>query len=347
MKTVSISSSLARLTAAFACSLALSSAWAQSTPSTPPQPAQTQSQPQGQTQTQNQPQPAPATGQAPGGPQFTLTTSVNEVDLVFTVTDHHGRFVKDLQEHDFALLDDQRAPAQVLSFAQQTKLPLRLGVLVDTSTSIRERFDFEKQAVNAFLLQILRPSTDEAFIEGFDVVPDYKQNWTNNLDLLSSGVANLHSGGGTALFDAVYSACRDKLLDTARGQEAVRKAIVLVSDGDDNQSHAYLTDAIKECQRADTSIYAISTNVSPSRDRGDDVLQKMADETGGRALYPNSIDDLPNSFASIQEELRSQYALVYKPADFKTDGAFRSIYLYCLDHRYTVHTRKGYFAPKA
>jgi len=182
-------------------------------------------------------------------------------------------------------------------------------------------------------------------VEGFDVTPDYRQDWTNNLDMLTAGIQGLRPGGGTALYDAVYSACRDKLL-TARGQEPVRKAIVLVSDGDDNQSHAYLEDAIKECQRAETNIYAISTNVSPSRDRGDDILEKMASATGGKAFFPTRIEDMPNSFTEIQDELRSQYALVYKPADFKTDGAFRTIYLFCLDRRYTVRVREGYYAPK-
>jgi len=290
----------------------------------------------------------PATGGSGAGdtaptPTFRITS--NEVYLVFAVTDKHGRFIKDLKQSDFALLDDNKAPAQVYSFTQQTNLPLRVGILIDTSTSIRNRFQFEQQAATAFLLQIMRPTTDRAFIEGFDVTPDYKQDWTNNLDLLSSGIDALSPGGGTALYDAVYSACRDKLL-TARGQEPVRKAIVLVSDGDDNQSHAYLEDAIKECQRAETNIYAISTDVSPSRDRGDDVLEKMAVATGGKAFFPQSLDDMPNSFKQIQDELRSQYALVYKPADFKADGAFRPIYLFCLDRKYTVRVRQGYFAPK-
>ena len=290
----------------------------------------------------------PATGASGAGdtaptPTFRITS--NEVYLVFAVTDKHGRFIKDLKQSDFALLDDNKAPAQVYSFTQQTNLPLRVGILIDTSTSIRNRFQFEQQAATAFLLQIMRPTTDRAFIEGFDVTPDYKQDWTNNLDLLSSGIDALSPGGGTALYDAVYSACRDKLL-TARGQEPVRKAIVLVSDGDDNQSHAYLEDAIKECQRAETNIYAISTDVSPSRDRGDDVLEKMAVATGGKAFFPQSLDDMPNSFKQIQDELRSQYALVYKPADFKADGAFRPIYLFCLDRKYTVRVRQGYFAPK-
>jgi len=182
---------------------------------------------------------------------------------------------------------------------------------------------------------------------GFDVTPDYKQDWTNNLDLLNTGVNALRSGGGTALFDALYSACRDKLLDVSRGQEPVRKAIVLVSDGDDNQSHAYLTDAIKECQRAETIVYTISTNVSPSRDRGDDTLTKIAEATGGRAFFPKRLEDISLNFADIEDELRSQYALVYKPADFIANGAFRTIYLFCLDRKYTVRARQGYFAPRA
>lgn len=290
-------------------------------------------------------QPSAAASDSRNG-QFTIPVNVNEVYLVFAVTDKHGRFIRDLKQSDFALLDDRKAPAQVYSFTQQTNLPLRVGILIDTSTSIRQRFQFEQQAAISFLLQILRPSTDRAFVEGFDVVPDYRQNWTNNLDSLTAGIDSLRSGGGTALYDAVYSACRDKML-SSRGQEPVRKAIVLVSDGDDNQSHAYLEDAIKECQRAETIIYAISTDVNPSRDsRGDDTLKKMAIATGGEAFYPTSLEDMPTSFSQISDELRSQYALVYKPADFKMDGAFRPIYLFCLDRRYTVRAMQGYFAPK-
>jgi Ca-activated chloride channel homolog len=294
----------------------------------------------------------PPAGQQPQAPAAsdqdqtpTVRVSVNEVYLEFVVSDKHGHFIKDLKQNDFALLDDHKAPAQVYSFTQETNLPLRVGILIDTSTSIRQRFLFEQQAATSFLLSILRPASDKAFIEGFDVTPDYRQDWSNDMDALTHGIDALRPGGGTALYDAVYSACRDKLL-TSRGQEPVRKAIVLVSDGDDNQSHAYLEDAIKECHRADTIIYAISTNVSPSRDRGDDVLEKMAIATGGKAFFPTNIEDMPVSFQAIQDELRSQYALVYKPSDFKQDGAFRPIYLFCLDRRYTVRVREGYFAPK-
>ena len=289
-------------------------------------------------------QPA-ADGSGADNGQFTIHENVNEVYLVFSVTDKHGQFISDLKQSDFALLDDHRAPERVYSFTQQTNLPLRVGILIDTSSSIRQRFEYEQQAAKAFLLGVLRPQTDQAFVEGFDVTPDYRQGWTNNLDSLAAGIDSLQPGGGTALYDAVYSACRDKLL-TSRGQEPVRKVIVLISDGDDDQSHAYLDDAIKECQRADTNIYAISTNASPSRDKGDDVLNKMALATGGKAFFPTSVEDMPVSFSQIQKELRSQYALVYKPADFKADGSFRPIYLFCLDRKYKVRVREGYFAPK-
>lgn len=275
----------------------------------------------------------------------TIGVTVNEVYLVFSVTDRHGHFISNLKQSDFALLDDHRAPAQIYSFTQQTNLPLRVGIMIDTSSSIRSRFDYEQQAATSFLLQVLRPAYDRAFIEGFDVTPDYRTAWTNNLDALTAGIQSLHPGGGTALYDAVYAACRDRML-SSRGQEPLRKALILVSDGDDNQSHAYLEDAIRECQRADTKIYAISTNVGPSRDKGDDILKKMAITTGGRAYFPTSMDNMPVSFQEIQNELRSQYALVYKPADFKADGQFRPIYLFCLDRRYQVRVREGYYAPK-
>ena len=118
--------------------------------------------------------------------------------------------------------------------------------------------------------RFLHPQVDKAFVEGFDITPDFTQNWTNNLDALTTGIDALHPGGGTALYDSLYTGCHDKMLTATMNHEPARKAIILISDGDDNQSHAYLDDAIKECQRAATSVYAISTNVSPSRDRGDD-----------------------------------------------------------------------------
>jgi Ca-activated chloride channel homolog len=293
-----------------------------------------------------------ATNSAQGGNgqndgNFTIRTNVNEVNLIFTVTDKHGRFIQNLQQRDFALLDNQKAPSQVFNFTQQTNLPLRVGIMIDASTSIRQRFEFEQSAAIQFLQQVVRPQSDLAFVMGFDVTPYVTQNYTNDQDKLEAGITKLRPGGGTALFDAVYTACRDQLLKVPNPQQgSVRKALIVISDGDDNQSRAYPDDAIKMCQRAETIIYAISTNVSPSRDRGDDVLKKMAEATGGLAFFPKRIEDMSSSFHDIEEELRSQYSLAYRPADFKLDGAFRSIYLVALNPRFMVRAKKGYFAPK-
>lgn len=274
----------------------------------------------------------------------TIRLGVNEVNLIFTVTDKHGHYIPNLKQSDFALLDDQKAPARVNSFRQQINLPLRVGIVVDASTSIRTRFQFEQQAATEFLIETLKPRSDTGFVMGFDVTPNVTADWTNNLDALETGINRLRPGGGTALFDAVYTACRDKLL-TEHGREPVRKAMILISDGDDNQSRVHPDEAIKMCERAETIIYAISTNWTPSRGKGDQVLEDMATATGGRVFFPPSVEEMSNSFHEIQQELRSQYSLVYTPADFKYDGSFRPIYLYCTDRRYQVRAKKGYFAP--
>ena len=274
----------------------------------------------------------------------TIRLGVNEVNLIFTVTDKHGRYIPNLKQSDFALLDDQKAPEHVNAFRQQINLPLRVGIVIDASTSIRTRFQFEQQSATEFLIETLKPRSDRGFVMGFDVTPTVTADWTNNLDALETGINRLRPGGGTALFDAVFTACRDKLL-SERGQEPVRKAMVLISDGDDNQSRVRPDEAIKMCQRAETIIYAISTNWTPSRGKGDQVLEQMSTATGGRVFFPPSVEEMANSFHEIQAELRSQYSLIYTPADFKANGAFRPIYLFCNDRRYQVRARSGYFAP--
>lgn len=279
-----------------------------------------------------------------GEPITTIKVQVNEVNLIFTVTDKKGRFITGLQRQNFGLLDDGRPPVAVLRFSQQTNLPLRVGIMLDTSSSIRQRFQFEQDSAIEFLLQILHRN-DRAFVQGFDIQSDMAQGFTNNIDLLNQGIRKLRPGGGTALYDALYKTCRDQML-TLQPDEAVRRALIVVSDGDDNYSRAQQSDAIKMCQRAETIVYTISTNVSPSKDKGDDVLRTISEATGGMAFFPVKIEDVATGFRNIQEELRSQYSLVYRPADFKQDGAFRTIYLQALDPRYKVRASKGYFAPR-
>ena len=216
--------------------------------------------------------------------------------------------------------------------------------MLDTSSSIRQRFQFEQDSAIEFLLQVLHLN-DRAFVEGFDIQTDVAQGFTNNVDLLNQGIRKLRPGGGTALFDALYKTCKDQML-TLRESGSVRRALILVSDGDDNYSRVQESDAIKMCQRAQTIVYAISTNVSPSKDKGDDILRAISEATGGQAFYPIRIEDVATGFHNIEEELRSQYLLVYRPTDLKQDGAFRTIYLQALDPRFRVRAQKGYFAPR-
>ena len=315
-------------------------------PTAPALPAQaTPQQAAAQQPSGQQAQPS-AVQTAPGQePTFTLGVRVNLVDLVFTVTDKHGRFITGLKRENFGLLDDGRPPAAVLSFTQQTNLPLRLGVMLDTSSSIRTRFKFEQDSALDFFLQVLHPA-DRAFVEGFDIQIDLAQDYTNNIDALNEGIRKLRPGGGTALYDSLYHTCQQQMLTLKEGSP-VRKALILVSDGDDNYSRALESDAIKMCQRAETIVYTISTDTSPTRGKGADVLKTIADATGGRAFFPNRLEDIAINFKDIEEELRSQYSLEYRPADFKQDGSFRTIYLQSTDRRYNVRTRTGYFAPKA
>jgi VWFA-related protein len=273
-----------------------------------------------------------------------IVVRVNEVNLIFTVTDKKGKFVTGLQRENFGLLDDGRPPIAVLRFQQQTNLPLRVGIMLDTSSSIRQRFQFEQDSAIEFLLQILHLN-DRAFVEGFDIQTDVAQDFTNNVDLLNQGIRKLRPGGGTALFDALYKTCKDQML-TLQETGAVRRALILVSDGDDNYSRVEESDAIKMCQRADTIVYSISTNISPSKDKGDDVLKAISEATGGQAFYPVKLEDVAIGFRNIEEELRSQYHLVYRPANLKMDGSFRTIYLQATDPRYHVRAQKGYFSPR-
>jgi VWFA-related protein len=301
-----------------------------------------------------QQQPAPGTtaanavnpaNNAPGDDVPTYRTRSDEVNVIFTATDKHGKFVKDLKQNQFRVLDNSRPPKQVMNFEAETNLPLRVGLLIDASNSIRDRFLFEQQAAVEFLHQTIRPKTDKAFVLAFDEVWDVTQDFTNDLDKLTKGVNVIRPGGGTAMWDAIYYACRDKLLKESSGQP-VRRVIVLVSDGDDNQSRALRSEAIEMAQRAGVIVYTISTNLSNIKDSGDKNLQALADATGGQAFFPFKLQNLADDFSDIQEELRSQYSISYKPDQFEANGQFRSIQIIPDDKKFKVRAKKGYYVPK-
>ena len=272
----------------------------------------------------------------------TIYSTVNEVSIVFTVTDKHNHYVKDLTKTDFAVLDDQQ-PVPQFKFQRETDLPLQVGLLIDASNSIRDRFKFEQESAIEFLNETIRRKYDKAFVVGFDVTPEVTQDFTDSTDALAQGVRALRPGGGTAMYDALYFACRDKLLKSSQ-TSSVRRAIILVSDGEDNSSHVTREEAIEMALRANTIVYTISTNF-PSGGNGDKVLQRIAEATGGRAFEPFQLTDVANAFAQIQDDLRSQYELSYRPENFVHDGRYRTIAITALHRGLKVRSRSGYYAP--
>jgi Ca-activated chloride channel family protein len=276
---------------------------------------------------------------------LTIKKRVNEVNVLFIATDRHGKFVRNLNQADFSIFDDHKPVESILNFGRETDLPIELGLLIDVSGSVQGRFGFEKEAATGFLQHIVRPGYDRAFVVGFNKESRLTQDFTDQVPLLAAGVQRLSNGGGTALYDAIYKACKEKLL-REHSEHPIRKAIVILSDGEDNQSEYTRAQAIEMAQRAEVLIYAISTDDSGLILRGDKVLEDLASATGGRAFFPYKMKDITHSFASIEDELRSQYAVSYKPSDFDADGRYRSIEITTLKKDLQVRARRGYYAPR-
>ena len=287
----------------------------------------------------------PSTASAADEPILTITKRVDEVNVLFIATDRRGKFVRNLNQNDFSIFDDHKPVQTILNFRRETDLPIELGLLVDMSGSVQGRFGFEKEAATGFLQHIIRPGYDRAFVVGFNKESRLTQDFTDKVPLLSAGVQRLSNGGGTALYDAIYKACKEKLL-REHSEHPIRKAIVILSDGEDNQSEYTRAQAIEMAQRAEVLIYAISTDDSGLILRGDKVLEDLASATGGRAFFPYKMKDITHSFAAIEDELRSQYDVSYKPTDFDADGRYRSIEITAVKKDLQVRARRGYYAPR-
>src|SRR6266849_8060031 len=280
-----------------------------------------------------------------GNPVLTIKKRVDEVNVLFIATDRHGKFVRNLNQRDFTILDDHKPPQAIVNFRRETDLPIELGLLVDVSGSVQGRFGFEKEAATGFLQHIIRPGYDRAFVVGFNKESRLAQDFTDQVPLLAAGVQRLSNGGGTALYDAIYKACKEKLL-REHSEHPIRKAVVILSDGEDNQSEHTRAQAIEMAQRAEVLIYAISTDDSGLILRGDKVLEDLSSATGGRAFFPYKMKDITHSFAAIEDELRSQYDVSYKPTDFDADGRYRSIEITAVKKDLQVRARRGYYAPR-
>ena len=278
-------------------------------------------------------------------PQARFTFDVTRVNMLFTVTDKKGRFITNLTKDDFQVIEGKRAQI-IQEFNAESDLPLRLGILIDTSNSIRDRFKFEQEAAIEFINSVIKPRYDKALIVSFDTAAELVSDLSDDPEKLAQAIRDLRPGGGTSLYDAVFYASRDKLSQD-QPRHKFRRAIVLLSDGDDNQSRVSRDQALEMAQKADAVIYAISTNISRIDTDGDKVLKYLTSETGGQAFFPFKVQDLAQSFENIANELRHQYNIFYRPEPLKTDGLFHSIDLKVKGRKdVVVRARKGYYAPQ-
>ena len=272
-----------------------------------------------------------------------IKVDVARVPLLFTVTDKKNRFITDLGREDFQVYDNGWLQ-EIREFDRESDLPLRIGVILDTSNSIRPRFKFEQEVAIEFLQGVLAESFDRAFLVSFDTRAELIVDYTNDIEELAAGVRRLRAGGGTALYDAIYYACRDKLPED-QPKEQFRRALVVVGDGEDNRSTVTREDALEMAHRAESVVYTISTNRTGHAAGGDKTLRRFAEETGGVAFHPFQARDLQQSFANIANELRHQYFILYSPSNFVNDGSFHSVEVRTKLRNATVRVRSGYYAP--
>ncbi len=276
----------------------------------------------------------------PPNPGFVLRKTVDEVRLTFTVTDSQRRSVLGLERGQIDLQDDQRPVTSITAFRSERGRPLQLALLIDASGSADKYFAAEQQAAVQFLDRVLRTECDRAFVAAFGnkmVVLDAR---AANGQQVASAVSRVHPGGVTALYDALISTY-DRL---AAGQVGpVRRAVILFSDGDDNNSYHAFTDAIEGALRSDVAIYAITLRERATR--GDDILRQLARLTGGRTFIVKRPKELAAACEQIEQELRSQYTIAFRPGE--RDGRFHRVQVQVRGAKaLDVRARIGYWAPR-
>ncbi len=275
----------------------------------------------------------------------TITLDVTRVNLLFTVSDRRGRFVNNLVKDEFEVVENKRKQS-IVECTAESDLPLRIAMLVDTSNSIRDRFKFELEAASQFLQSLIRRDQDRALIYSYDTQAELVQDLTDNTELLGKKLRGLRPGGGTAMYEAIFLACRDRLM-MDQPRHKFRRALIVIGDGEDNSSRFSRDQALEMAHKADVVIYAISTNITRTETDGDKVLKYFANETGGVAFFPFKAEDLSQDFENIAHELRSQYSLVYRPEPLKTDGLYHPVQVRVKERKdLVVRVRKGYYAPR-
>lgn len=272
----------------------------------------------------------------------TIRKEVQEVNLILTVTDHHGHVVSNLGPSDFSILDNGEPPGRITYFERRSDLPLRLAIVIDSSDSVAYAFNDEKRSASAFLKRILRQSWDLALVMDFNQDVRVVQEPASDSDLLSHAIRKLHSGGQTAIYDAVSAASQQ--LARVKDTQPARHAIILITDGEDNSSHIDLEHAEDVAQRNECAVYVMIINLA-GRDleQSDHAMKELSEVTGGNFLEVRTAEGVTTAFSRIEKELRSQYLISYKPPNVSPDGSFHQIVVLG-PKKIRIHHRGGYFA---
>jgi Ca-activated chloride channel family protein len=275
-------------------------------------------------------------------PTFTVRTQVDEVRVLFTVTDRHNRPVADLRREQVSVFDEFAPAATITDFRREADLPLRLGLLVDASDSVDKEFVAEQRAAQQFFARVLRRDRDAAFVISFGAKVRVAQELTSDGAALQAAIAALPRGGMTSLYDAVYQACSQQFAAPDPG--LLRRGIILLSDGDDTYSLHSLDDAIAAAERAEVAVYpiALSRNLTA---HGEAALHALARATGGRVFAVSRTQDIDRAFGEIEDELRAQYSVAFRPAKLRRDGHFHAVLVRVRGADVAIHARAGYFAP--
>ncbi len=276
----------------------------------------------------------------------TYRVSVDLVNVLCSVFDKNtNSFVTNLTRDDFTVFEDSQRQ-EIKNFARETNLPLTIAMLIDTSQSVAPKLKFEQEAAIGFFQSILREK-DRAMLVEFDSGVTMLQDFTSDPNKMAKEIKRLRAAGGTALYDAIYQTCDEKLI-----RETGRKAIVILSDGDDESSKLSLHQALEMALRAESTIFAISVSKGGffgvgSTKEGDNVLKDMAQQTGGKVFFPFKVEELDDAFRQINQELRSQYSVGYVSTNPQRDGSYRKIEIKVPERGLKLNYRKGYYAPSS
>src|SRR5512146_2204007 len=278
----------------------------------------------------------------PGEATFTLRTQVEEVRVLFTATDRHNRPVANLTREQVSVFDEFAPASAITDFRREIELPLRLGLLVDASDSVDKDFAAEQRAAKQFFARVLRHDRDAAFVISCGAKVRVAQELTSDNAALLAAIDTLPRGGMTSLYDAVYQACAQQFAVPDSGP--LRRAVILLSDGDDNYSLHGLAEAIAAAQHAEVAVYAIALSRDMTAD-GEAALHALARATGGRLFTVSRTEHIDHAFGQIEDELRAQYSLAFRPAKLRHDGQFHPVLVRAHAAGITVRARAGYFAP--